>query len=596
MTVGIAVPERLGATLANDGVEFAVWAPNADKVYVLGDFNDWSESANSLSQAEGGHWVGRVEGAQAGDEYLFLVVNGDQKLRRIDPYARAVTSSVGNAIIVDPAFDWEDDDFHLPAWNEIVIYEMHVGTLNRKDDGTPGSLEEVIAKLDYLRNLGVNAIQLMPPVEFAGDLSWGYNPAHIFAIESAYGTPDGFKEFVKAAHSQGIGVIIDVVYNHFGPSDLDLWRFDGWGEGEYGGIYFYNDDRAETPWAATRPDYGREEVRRYILDNVRMWLDEYRVDGLRFDSTVNMRNKDGVDGGVGDIPEGWTLLQAINDLISSTRPNALSIAEDMQGNRWITKSTGEGGAGFGAQWGADFVHRIREALLATSDDGRNLDAVVDALSATEHEDSFKRVIYVESHDEVANGQARIAEEIDPGNASSYYARKRVALGAGLLFTAPGIPMLFQGQEFLEDEWFRDDDPLDWRRAEEFSHFTQLFRDLAYLRRNIGGESRGLTDQKIEVRHVNHGDKVLAYFRHGDDGPPIVVIANFSDQAHENYRVGLPVGGRWKVLFNSDASLYSDDFENIGPTLVESDEIAHDGLRDSGTIEVGPYSVLILAKE
>ncbi len=154
---------------------------------------------------------------------------------------RQVTNSVGNGVIYDPSFDWKGDDFHLPPVNELVIYEMHLGTFHGEGDGKSDKFEEAIKRLDHLKRLGVNAIEVMPLAEFAGELSWGYNPACVFAVESDYGGATGFKKFVKAVHAAGIGVILDVVYNHFGPSDLDLWQFDGWSENGMGGIYFYND-------------------------------------------------------------------------------------------------------------------------------------------------------------------------------------------------------------------------------------------------------------------------------------------------------------------------------------------------------------------
>ena len=205
-------------------------------------------------------------------------------LSRIDPYARKVTNSTGNGIIYDPqAFDWGDDTFTIASWNELIIYEMHIGTFHVKEKGHPGTLDSAIEKLPYLRELGINAVEVMPIMEFSGDFSWGYNPSHPFAVESIYGGPDAFKRFVKAAHEHGIAVIVDVVYNHFGPSDLDLWQFDGWSENEKGGIYFYNDRRSSTPWGETRPDYGRGEVRQYLRDNALMWFEEYHADGLRWD-------------------------------------------------------------------------------------------------------------------------------------------------------------------------------------------------------------------------------------------------------------------------------------------------------------------------
>ena len=208
----------------------------------------------------------------------------------------------------------------------------------------------------------------MPPFEFAGDVSWGYNPAHPFAIESGYGGPDAFKRFIKAAHETGIAVIVDVVYNHLGPSDLDLWRFDGWHEGPWGGIYFYNDERAVTPWGNTRPDYGRGEVRAYLRDNALTWLEEFRCDGLRFDSTKHIRAVDGVPTDLDSLlPDGWSFMAWITDEIRARQPWKLSIAEDLALDPTVVAPTGEGGAGFTAQWDAGFVHPVRAALTAADD-------------------------------------------------------------------------------------------------------------------------------------------------------------------------------------------------------------------------------------
>ena len=251
----------MGAIPYPGGTTFRVWAPFATDVFVAGTFNSWSETANPLASEGNGYWSVDVPGAKPGDEYKYVIFNGSMKLWRIDPYAKDVTSSVGNAIIVDADFDWGHGDYRTPAWNEMVIYEMHIGTFFDEPGGRPGNLDGVIERLPHLQDLGINAIQIMPPAEFAGGFSWGYNPAHIFAIEEDYGGPQALKELIKSAHALGIAVIFDVVYNHLGPNDLDPWQFDGWQENGKGGIYFYNDLRSHTPWGDTRPDYGRGEVR-----------------------------------------------------------------------------------------------------------------------------------------------------------------------------------------------------------------------------------------------------------------------------------------------------------------------------------------------
>ena len=215
----------MGAIVHDAGVAFRVWAPNAEAVFLAGTFNDWSEDTTAMAPEDGGMWYADVAAAKPGDEYRFLIRNGETVLSRIDPYARAVTTSVGNGIVVDPTHDWHGGGFEARSWNELVIYEMHIGTFHRPDEDTAGTFADAIEKLGHLKRLGVNAVQIMPAMEFAGDVSWGYNPAHIFAVESAYGGPEGFKAFIEAAHRSGIAVILDVVYNHFGPSDLDLWQF-----------------------------------------------------------------------------------------------------------------------------------------------------------------------------------------------------------------------------------------------------------------------------------------------------------------------------------------------------------------------------------
>jgi 1,4-alpha-glucan branching enzyme len=589
----------LGATIYDEGVYFKVWAPHATKVYVTGNFNDWSERKNALQPDEGGYWGGNVPNAKSGDEYKYLIRNKRQKLFRNDPYARELTSSHGNCLVPDHSFDWEEDEFHLPPWHELIIYELHVGTFNAKELHKPGDLYGVIEKLPYLRDLGINAIKVMPVFEFPGGFSWGYNPAHPFALENKYGGPKALKELVKAAHRHGIAVILDVVYNHFGPDRLDLWRFDGWYENDGGGIYFYNDDRAQTPWGDTRPDYGRGEVRQYLLDNAMMWLDEYRLDGLRVDSVSHIRNKFGnANDPANDLAEGWSMLQWINEEVDRRFPWKIMIAEDPNGNEWITKTVGEGGAGFGMQWDNRFVHAVHDTAVTPEDADRDMERIAEVLRDNYNGDAFKRVIYSESHDEVANGGKRIPEEIDPGNATSFFSKKRSALAAAIVLTAPGVPMLFQGQEFLEDEWFDDKNPLDWSRTEHFNGLLDLYRHLIYLRRNWYNNTRGLQGHHVEVTHINQDEKIIAYHRfvEGGAGDSVVVIANFSNQGKEDYRIGFPLPGLWKMRLNSDWEGYDGDFNNHASFDTEAEGISHDGQPFSGLVSVGAYSFLIYSQD
>jgi 1,4-alpha-glucan branching enzyme len=594
----------MGAIPNAKGVTFRVWAPHAEKVYLIGTFNGWSETSTPLFNEKNGYWSTDVPEAKPGDEYRYVIhAPADWNLpplSRIDPYARKVTNAAGNGIFYDPdAFDWGDNTFQMATGNELVIYEMHIGTFNVKEKGRPGTFDSAIEKFPYLKELGINAIEVMPIVEFAGDFSWGYNPAHPFAVESIYGGPDAFKRFVKAAHEQGIAIIVDVVYNHFGPGDLSLWKFDGWSENEKGGIYFYNDHRSQTPWGETRPDYGRGEVRQYLRDNALMWFEEYHVDGLRWDMIIYIKSIDGNEGNpANDLPEGWSLMQWINAEIQKLFPGKISIGESMRNNPWITKDVGAGGAGFNAQWDAEFVHPIRQAVILRDDKVRDAGAVSNAIEHRYDSDAFKRIIYTESHDEIANGRARVPEEIWPGKVDSWFSKKRSTLGAALVLTSPGIPMLFQGQELLEDRWFQDKDPIDWSRVNDEHGILGMYRDLIALRRNRSGVTRGLCGQNIHIYHVDNEAKVIAFHRSDKEGPKdsAVVVVNMTNQNRDGYIIGFPRAGLWKTRFNSDSYNYGPNFANHPTTDVKTRAEGADGLPCSGEIGIGPYTVVIFSQD
>jgi len=569
----------MGANLDGSKCRFRVWAPNALQVSVVGSFNDWNTQTDFLTHEGSGYWAGVVEGAQYRDEC-------------------ELTNSNGNSVIIDPSFDWGDaENYSTPPWHEWVIYEMHIGTFNDGPDGDSGTFDRAIEKLDYLANdLGINAIEVMPCAEFPGSSSWGYNPSHLFAIERDYGGPKAFRRFIKAAHERGIAVILDVVYNHFGPSDIDLWQFDGWSDvGQSGGIYMYDDSRAETPWGHTRPNYGRGEVRQFLRDNALYWLEEFQLDGLRFDATGYIQS---VDGFSDDLPEGWGLMQWINREVNQKQPWKLLIAEDLRENAWVTRSEEEGGAGFDTQWSSKFTRTIREAVITQYDKDRNMIDVAAAISQCFNGDPLQRVIYTESHDEVANGNARVPEEIWPNNADSWFSKKRSTLGAAVTLTSPGIPMLFQGQEFVEDLWFTDTDPLDWGRCERYSGIVQLYRDLVRLRRNWFDNTKGLQGRNVNCHHINDAEKVLAMHRwdKGGAGDDVIVVFNFSNQTLGDYRIGFPEGGRWTLRLNTDSQQYDPDFGVASSFDTTADGSAQDGFKHSGTVALPPYSAVVYSKD
>ena len=560
----------MGAIPYSGGVTFRVWAPNASSVAVRGDFNAWGETA--LVSEGNGNWSVDVAGAVAGQKYKYYL-NGSFWKR--DPRARQVVNSTDNSIIYDRnSFDWGATPIPQPARKDLVIYEMHVGTY--EGGTTPRTFDHAIARLDHLQDLGINAIKLMPINEFPGGRSWGYNPADPYAVESDYGGPDAFKRFVKACHERGLAVILDVVHNHYGPTDMDLWQFDGWSSNSLGGIYFYNDGRAPTSWGNTRPNFGSAQVGQFIRDQIFMWVEEYRVGGFRWDSVYNILNTD-----LGANSEGRDLLNAINSELASTYPHVVRCAEDHAFDFAIY---------FENQWDVNYWWALRDQVVAASDAERNMYNVRDLLDDWP---SHNRVVFSEAHDYVGslNGRTRLPAQIDSTDPESLWARRRALLAAGIVMTTPGIPMIFQGQEMHETLAFHDDTALRWARTNSHAGIVQAYTDLIHCRRNLAGGLQGLKGTGINVNLVNNTDKVVSYIRWdaGGQADDVVVVANFSSQTRNNYSIPFPSTGTWHSRFNSDSTEYQPDFTGIGPAQVQVSG-------STAPVSLGAYSLQIFSKE
>ena len=612
----------MGAVLMDGGCLYRVWAPNATAVALGGDFFhsgntspiDWREIPMQRDAATGegaSYWSAFVPGALHDSHYKFHVRNDSAPAEwpapsdkpvssrwKHDPYARDAISFGGNSIVVDRNFDWSGDNFQMPPWNELVIYELHIGTFGRNKPKEPSDFTAAIGRLDYLRDLGVNAIEVLPAFDFYTDTSMGYNPGLPFAVDNAYGELAAMKSFIKAAHQRGIAVILDVVYNHFGPEGLDdcLGKFDGSYPAGTEGIYFYEDDRLYTPWGNNRPDFGRGEVRLYIRDHAMTCLEEIRADGLRLDSTVSIRRVVRRYDDAGPNPEGFTLLRYLGEEKRKSTPWKILIAEDLQNDDTLTRDALFGGIGMDAQWDNWFSGRVRNAMFALDDNQRNPQQVAEAISKGYNASGpFQRVNYTESHDDAKS--ARIPSLIDGGNPTSVFALRRTALGAALMFTTPGIPMLFMGQEFLESKPWNDskDFALDWGRIDNFSAMVELHRRLIHLRRNWDNNTRGLRGGNVNVFHVNP-EGVIAFHRweQGGPGDDVVVVANLGNRRWDSYNIGFPREGTWYLRFNSDWQGYSKEFTNIGYDTTAAAP-GNQGMPANGNVGLGPYSVVVLSQ-
>lgn len=584
------VKKNLGVTHRKSGMEFRVWAPFAKNIQISGTFTP--EKPLDMASEGDGYWSIHIKDAEVGQQYCYLIDTGNEILRRNDPRARAITASDnGFSVVVDSEFDWGDTEFTPPPKNQQVIYELHIGTFNRADPATPGTFDTAIEKLDYLQSLGVNMIELMPITSMAYSHGWGYAPNYLYSVESMYGGRHGLMKFVRECHARGIGVILDVVYNHF-SSETDLWQFDGWSENGRGGIYFYNDERGDTPWGG-RPDYGRPEVRQFILDNVTMWMTEYRLDGLRIDSTIYMRNTEGRDGDPEhDIPDAWNLLGDITKLAHKINPAAIIIAEDNSVSAAITKPTTEGGCGFDAQWELGVPHVLRDALALTPDFTPNISGVQFELLRSYNGDAFEKVIFSDSHDTAANGSVRLNEAAAPENASSLRAQQKLLAANTLALTAPGIPMLLQGSEFLQEGAFNDWKVLEWDKTHLHTGIVLAHQHLIALRKNTYGNTSGLLGQSTAVFHQDNENLVIGYHRWDRGGikDDVLVIINFSEHAFENYHLQLPRKGIWYTRFNSTWQGYNNDFREAKQGLITTDADAR------ATIRLSPYMACMLSQE
>lgn len=576
------------------GVTFRVWAPDAASVFVPGQFNDWSLTATPLGQeltngVWNDVWSADVPAATVGMQYKYYINYTGGSVWKHDPRARMVVNSSdspgANDIIYDPsAFNWSGDTETPPALSDLVVYELHIGAFYDPNSAgsLPGTFIDATNRLDYLKSLGVSAIEVLPIAEFPGSYSWGYNPADPYAADNfAYGGPDGFKTLVKACHARGIAVLLDVVHNHYGPTDLDLWDFDGWtGGGSGGGIYFYQESNMCCTPYGSRPNYTRQPSRDYIQQNFQMWLDECHVDGFRWDTPGLMMN----DGST-FINDAATLINTITGMVHTNYPGRIDIAEDVTGY------------GFDSTWDLNFHNYVTPQLAAPADSSRDMTAISYAVTNNTLFNigaGLNRVVFLESHDVVGNlnNGVRLVTSIDTNTPNSYRARKLSTLGAAVTFTSPGVPMFFEGQEMLENQPFSSSLPVDWTKTNTYSGIVLLYHDLIRLRRNLDGDVPGLKGDQCAVYELDNFNKLLAYHRwqSGTTNQDVVVVANFAGVTRSNYTLPFPEAGNWYVHFNSDSTNYGSDYSNAGPSVVTAA-----GTPATGGITIGPYSALVLSQ-
>jgi len=571
----------LGATLTSDGgAVFRVWAPGASSAYVAGDFNGWSTTSLPMTKS-GGYFTRKVASpVSANQRYKYVFQPGT--IWKTDARGRAMNQGdYDNTYIINPdSYVWGDQNFQTPQFEDMVIYELHVGTFSGFNDGLNrmGRFRDIVdTHLDHLLYLGVNAVELMPPTEFDYHLSWGYNPISLWAPENAYGSPADFKYTIDKLHQHGIAVLLDICYNHFSPTGNYLWYYDGTQ------IYFDN-PAVQTPWGS-QADFDRAEVADYYADNVLYWLDEYHIDGFRMDATRYMRDNYIFPGGQ---PSGWYLMQRVNNNIDARKADAISIAEELPNDQWITYSTSSGGAGFDSQWHMWFRDAVRQATFDAAYGNPQMWPVHDAIHESSYPSKANLVRYVECHDEAA--QTRLAVAIDSGDPYSIWARGRSKLAQGLTILSPGIPMLLQGAEWLESIPFGAgwDNRIDWSKATSRAPMTLFFHDVIALRRSNCGFR---ANAGYEVYHVDDTNNVIGLHRWCDNGNDLIVVASWNNGNLYNYQLGFPQSGVWYELLNSQATEYLGNGVGNGGSVTATGG-AYGGMPYSAWITIPQMGLLV----
>ncbi len=597
----------MGAALAGGGATFRVWAPRAQRVFVVvGDetaaarTEGWTPRAEDALHPRGdGTWAGYVEGVRDGTPYRFFVVGPAGGALKRDPYARELGSIPGfpecDCLVRDPgSYPWHDGGFRTPEFRDLVIYQFHFGVFYAEDarggdtrEGRRAKFLDALGRIEYLRDLGVNAIQPLPIQEFPTEYSLGYNGTDYFSPESDYQVeddaelgrylaqangmlarhgkpplglgqvrtgPDQLRLVVDLCHLNGIAVIFDVVYNHAGGGfdPASLYFLDNAHRGNNGDSLYFTSDG----WAGGLVfAYWNAWVRQFLVDNASFLLREYHADGLRYDEV-----------GVMDDHGGWSFCQDLAATVRFVKPEAIQIAEYWKEKRWLAVVPPPEGMGFDAALADRLRYAVRDAVeQASRGGGAHVD--VERIAGALHPPygfpaAWKAVQHVENHDLVRAGRdRRIASLADPADPRSWYARSRARVATGLVLTAPGIPMLFMGQEILEDKPWNDTPggTLVWwgglasdRAMRDHHAFT---RDLVWLRRRLPALRAG----GINVFHAWSPTRVLAFHRWVEgEGRDVVVVATFSESTHGGYRIGFPRPGRWTEAFNSD---YYDNLPN-----------------------------------
>ena len=598
--------ERMGAHPNQQGTWFAVWAPNADRVEVTGDFNDWRFGADVLERREGGLWEGYVRGAAPGHKYKYHLHADGEWVDRTDPYAFQMEAPSPNtyeglsSIITDlDTYTWGDDDWMGTRPGPegldgpLSIYEVHLGSWRHKGHGESLSYREVAEPLaDHVENLGFTHVEFLPLAEHPYYGSWGYQILGYYAPTFRYGDPEGLMHLIDTLHQRGIGVILDWVPGHFATDPQGLTYFDR------SHLFEYEDPRMrEHPdWGTRVFDFGKNGVRNFLLSNALFWMDKYHVDGLRVDAVASMLYRDysregdwapNVHGGRENL-EAIRLLQDTNEHIYKEYPSAITLAEESTAWPGVTTPTEHGGLGFLYKWNMGWMH---DTLTYTSKEPVHRKHHHGDLTWTLSWAFSENYTLPLSHDEVVHGKNSLWGKM-PGDDWQKAANLRLLYAH--MFGHPGKKLLFMGGEFGQYHEWNHDRELDWWLTDEPLHegLMEWLGDLNHVYQTTPALWNDDEDGFEWISYDDRENSVLAYRRLGGDASLIFVL-NFTPVVRENYRIGVPHEGTWHERLNSDSEAYGgSNTGNAG--AVHTDATGQHGHDHSLTLTLPPLGALVLA--
>jgi 1,4-alpha-glucan branching enzyme len=557
-----------------DGVTFATFAPNAQRVSVVGDFNSWDGRRHAMRVRANGFWEIFVPGARPGDRYKFEIVGptGAMQPLKADPVAFASELRPSTASIV-----FDDRALPRPAPAPvgvnrldapISIYEVHLGSWRRKadDHGRWLTYRELAETLpNYASDLGFTHVEFLPVSEHPFDGSWGYQPTGLFAPTSRFGTPEDFVELIDACHHAGLGVLLDWVPGHFPDDPHGLGRFTGQA------VYEHDDPRQgrHLDWGTLIYNYGRVEVANLLLANGLFWLDRYGIDGLRVDAVASMLYLDYSRPEHGWVPnkqggrenlEAIDFLRQVNTQVFGQFPDATTIAEESTAWPMVSRPTDWGGLGFGYKWNMGWMH---DTLDYISKDPIHRKYHHHQIAFGLHYAFSENFVLPLSHDEVVHGKRSILGRM-PGDSWQRFANLRVYYG--FMFGHPGKKLLFMGNEFAQEAEWNHDRSLDWHLLDHTNHagIQKLIRDLNRLYRSLPAlHERDCEAEGFEWIKVDDVEcSVFAWLRKGrDPRSKCLVVVNFTPQVYRGYRIKVPLAGIWREILNTDATIYGGG--NIG---------------------------------